>query len=673
MILFLVALLPCVCADVTLSGDVSGLISNTSCGSLQGVPLRLSPSTENGTPLWNNGTSWISSVLVNVTITSTANVRNITGNPTVYPGMQIGGAMSTNQVMSTSGIYTDNIYGGQALSNIRLQGQNTNVTFAAPNAGVVWESNSLTRSTAGKLDVSGSFSALNTLRMQSYSLKTQTVLQTPGTYFSLPAGLVATGVAVTQNNTSLTSATGVSVQNIIVNATAQKGAVTTAKGINVIASSNPLNTIGTHIGVNVLPLTNATCTYKYGMRIGSPTGASIANALNFIAATANSGGITFGNETTRTANIYRQTANVLRNDGGLRVASQLDSLREISANGNVDTVVGSISGLAFATTLPRLSGTPLTVPGASINGLLTVAVNSGGSGYAVNNALTVTGCSGSGAIVTVSTVSSGVVTAVTITRPGINYIVGTGCAVTGGAGTGATIDITSVGYTQITNVAAYQSTSVSATTSTAGVTEAIGLQIGSNNLGSGPVTVFVNIGIDILAQTAACVENYGMRVNGSMYFTDMTGVQAGGIEFGADDTVFRPNLYRSRASTVNNLGDFSVRHYYSYTTAPIATLYAGAGTGATVEVSGTDCAMTINITTGIPTTAEATIVGITYSAPFNAAVNSPTFSARDPNSAALNDTQAIYIGGENASSFNLTSGTTALANATIYTWTVSVC
>lgn len=75
----------------------------------------------------------------------------------------------------------------------------------------------------------------------------------------------------------------------------------------------------------------------------------------------------------------------------------------------------------------------------------TVTLGSGGSGYTVNDVLTITQ-TGSliGATVTATTVVGGVVTAISLTTVGQEYAVENGLATTGGTGSGCTINITAV-------------------------------------------------------------------------------------------------------------------------------------------------------------------------------------------------------------------------------------
>jgi len=73
----------------------------------------------------------------------------------------------------------------------------------------------------------------------------------------------------------------------------------------------------------------------------------------------------------------------------------------------------------------------------------TVAVNAGGTGYAVDDVLSVTTASGTGLTVKVTSVSAGVVTGLSIVTPGSGMTSDTNSgAVTGGTGTGCTVDVT---------------------------------------------------------------------------------------------------------------------------------------------------------------------------------------------------------------------------------------
>lgn len=102
-----------------------------------------------------------------------------------------------------------------------------------------------------------------------------------------------------------------------------------------------------------------------------------------------------------------------------------------------------------------LSGTPSITNSAGTvgtvyNTVTAVAVNAAGTGYNINDVLTVTSGNNSCRLL-VSTVSGTTVTGVTILEPGYNQITTTGSATTtSGAGTGCTINITTVANTSTT-------------------------------------------------------------------------------------------------------------------------------------------------------------------------------------------------------------------------------
>ena len=82
-----------------------------------------------------------------------------------------------------------------------------------------------------------------------------------------------------------------------------------------------------------------------------------------------------------------------------------------------------------------------------LTALGTVAVDAGGTGYAVGDIVTVVQSGASGGQLQVTTVNAGVVTGVELIvgSQGTGYAVGTGLATTGGTGTGLTINITAIG------------------------------------------------------------------------------------------------------------------------------------------------------------------------------------------------------------------------------------
>lgn len=487
------------------------------------------------------------------------------------------------------------------------------------------------------------------------------------------SGTGATINILTVASTTFTSATAIEAQAVSSVGSPVGSSVTEATAIQVAPNnvgSGPMS-ITTCIGIDVAAQT-ATATNNYGVRIAAPTGGTAVNNALQMADTSgtSAGGITFGADAAPQANLYRSAASTLRTDGRLRVASVVESTYEIVNNGNVTNAIGSVSGVTFTGVIP------------SINGLLTVTVGSGGTGYTAGDVLTVTGCSGTGGQVTATAVASGVITAITITAPGTGYTVTNGCATTGGTGTGALVNITSRGSTTITNAIGYRARAIDATGLfvTPAVTTATGVQITSPILGSGPVTVTTNVGVDIQAQTATAGYNYGVRiatptggttVNKALNFISATTAD-GGITFG-NDPAPQANLYRSTTSTVRSDGDIVARHFYSNSAAPAIAAGTGAGTSPTASVSGTDCRFTFTLTTGSAPASANNIATFTYTTAFALATNSPVFSPKNANAAALTGTKSPYILSEATTNFVFRAGSTALTAATQYIWTFAVC
>jgi len=76
--------------------------------------------------------------------------------------------------------------------------------------------------------------------------------------------------------------------------------------------------------------------------------------------------------------------------------------------------------------------------------MATVTLGAGGTGYTVNDVLTVVQSGASGGTVTVTSVNAGVITGISLTTGGTGYSIADGLAVTGGTGANATINITAI-------------------------------------------------------------------------------------------------------------------------------------------------------------------------------------------------------------------------------------
>jgi len=129
-------------------------------------------------------------------------------------------------------------------------------------------------------------------------------------------------------------------------------------------------------------------------------------------------------------------------------------------NNYIQDVIGNRSDKSFsnAASHPTLAGSlkagyyhvhdRAKVWPSGYGAILTVELvpTAGGSGYTLNDVLTVVQTGASGGTVTASAVADGVVTEITLTTGGTGYIADSGLATTGGTGTGCTIEIATSDY-----------------------------------------------------------------------------------------------------------------------------------------------------------------------------------------------------------------------------------
>lgn len=126
----------------------------------------------------------------------------------------------------------------------------------------------------------------------------------------------------------------------------------------------------------------------------------------------------------------------------------------------------------------------------------------------------------------------------------------------------------------------------SANTPTGTITNAIGIQVANNALGSGPLVITNEFGLDISSLSRASTNSIGVRIaapGGSatnkyaLQLSDATGVAAGGITFGTD-----VQLYRS-AANVLKLDDNFAFDGESARDITVARSTIGAGASLTIQ------------------------------------------------------------------------------------------
>ncbi len=544
-----------------------------------------------------------------------------------------------------------------------------------------------------------------------------------GSGYSASNGITTTGGSgfnATVNTTVLTTAystvTGLAVYAIGGNTGYSTASIGNLFELEIKTSNfgnGPITITGQHIGIRINSLT-APCTTAFGITIANVFGGTSTNigidvasisgtgvtnagiALRRSAGATNnyalwlsdasgltSGGITWGQDTQPTCNLYRVAAGTLRTDGILHTKPFLLAATSTTAiTGSVQwnqTTGTTAVGVGILGT-NNLNGLQL-----STNGIATFTINAGGTGYAVNNLLTVSGGSGT-AQVKVTSVSSGAILTMVLTRPGFGYSTGTSISLTGGAGSSATLDILTINTTPFTTVVGVQGQGFDATSGqvTPTVTTAIGFQTVAPVLGSGPVVVTNIVGIDVPAHAITTTNSYGLRIaaptggatiNQALNFVSNT-ISAGGITFGADATP-STNWYRSATNIIKSDADITARHHYT-TSAAIPTVAAGTGAGTsptlTVTAGSTDCKMQITVLTGSSPTASGTIFTLTYNSAFINTLNQGVVcTPRGATAAALSGTSNPFVSSEALGNFVFTAGSAALAATTTYIWNCQSC
>lgn len=114
------------------------------------------------------------------------------------------------------------------------------------------------------------------------------------------------------------------------------------------------------------------------------------------------------------------------------------------------TVVLAESGGVYYPNVNTAQAVLQTLSYVDPDGIATISIDSGGTGYIINDILTVS-AGNQDATINVDTVSGGIVTSVSIIFPGSGYSVDTAVETTGGTGSGCTIDID-----EITNYTSYE-------------------------------------------------------------------------------------------------------------------------------------------------------------------------------------------------------------------------
>ena len=218
----------------------------------------------------------------------------------------------------------------------------------------------------------------------------------------------------------------------------------------------------------------------------------------------------------------------------------------ISNGGTVTAITGTAIGTSY-TSIPTVALTaPTTVGGvqatATAQMQATVStIASGGTGYTINDILTVVGGTGSAAQITVTAVSGGVITSSTITIGGTYSALPTNpVSVTGGTGSSATFNLTSYGV---------RTTAYTLTNAGSGYVEQPTVTF-SGGGGSG-ATAYATVGSGTVVKSIGSTMSFYTPAGESVRFTDPSGTTTTYTQFNKNTAI---NEQQIIAANISNLG-----------------------------------------------------------------------------------------------------------------------
>ena len=399
-----------------------------------------------------------------VAMTNTSNATNIGG----VLNVQAGRFLMSGDVTCVGIAGAGSIENGGPSTKWLYNNQSGNTTFS----GALLNASSSVRlgfvkTGAGSLTLSGASSTnLDTLRVQGGS-----IIVTGGTIGGLgtipigasstaPAALFVSGGAVTSGgNTNIgdgktaygslnvSAGSYTSGSWIVVGGNFDRGVLNQSGGTITVNSNRITIGAGNNSCIGVASLSGGTFTSAAGAFVGengigtlnvsgtanvtlgntqfAGNAVSLAGNVNLIGGTLSTNTITKGNSTA--TGVYRLNFN----GGTLRATASGTLMADLALTSAYVNGNSTIDNNGFAITIAE----PLLAPTG--DGLATIPVTAGGSGYVDTPIVQITGGGGTGATA-VANVSGGVVTGITITNPGIGYTSAPTIALLGGMGTGAT-------------------------------------------------------------------------------------------------------------------------------------------------------------------------------------------------------------------------------------------
>jgi hypothetical protein len=276
---------------------------------------------------------------------------------------------------------------------------------------------------------------------------------------------------------------------------------------------------------------------------------------------------------------------------------------------------------------------------------------------------------------------------------------------------GASSQVQSFGSGNITSATGMKTQAINATGSsnTPTVSTGNGMVVADSTLGSGPValttqygvniaalnaassnntgilvnaftgTATTNIGIDVNAFTSSGTRNVGLRIaapsgatnNYALQLSTQSTTAAGGILLGSGADTTLANLYRTAAGKSRTDGEFQAQHFLCVSGTPSIAVGAGAGSTGSVSFNGTptDAGMQVSVTVSgsLAGAANAIIFLVTFAVPYTSLTQYVTFSAANAAAASIAVTKKPYVSITLSNQFAFTSNASALALGT-YNW-----
>jgi hypothetical protein len=158
-------------------------------------------------------------------------------------------------------------------------------------------------------------------------------------------------------------------------------------------------------------------------------------------------------------------------------------------------------------------------------------------------------------------------------------------------------------------------------------------------------------------------------VTGNLFYTNSSGVLAA---LGIGSTNGTLQVQSGLPAWTNNpvFGNVTLNHEIGGSSAPTIAAGAGAGTSpGAITITGTDSAGQISVTTGTLPSISSVICTVTFNAAYG---STPYVVFSAANGAAALGAAVVYAVAPNASTFTLSSDTTALTAATTYVWNYTV-